>query len=321
MTSPNIEVYLTDSDLREELRKDVLEGFRAKPWSIPPKWFYDTRGSDLFEQITQLPEYYPTRREREILEQRAHEIATMSKATSIVELGSGSSGKTRVLLDAFSSALRRFTAFDVSESALRQASLEIYRDYPKLQVNAVVGDFERHLSKLPAGGEQMIVFLGGTIGNFEPGARAQFLRTLVDQMSDTDGLLLGADLIKDIGRLEAAYNDTAGVTAEFNRNILRVINNVLKADFVPECFEHLAWFDAENVRIEMNLTSGRNQSAHVLDLDLAIDFVPGDRIRTEISTKFSVDSLTDELETAGLCLKELWTDPAGDFALSWSVPG
>jgi L-histidine N-alpha-methyltransferase len=302
------------------LRADVLAGLTATPKALPPKWFYDDRGSELFDAITRLPEYYPTRRERQILRARAGEIAAASGADTLVELGSGTSDKTRLLLDAFARAghLRRFVPFDLSEGTLRAAAERILLDYD-IEVHAIVGDFERHLDRLPRDGRRMIAFLGGTIGNLTPGARHAFLATIADGLSAGDSLLLGTDLVKDPGRLVAAYDDAAGVTADFNRNVLRVIDRELLANFDPEAFEHVAIWDEANEWIEMHLRSARAQTVHVRDLDLSVGFEQGEEMRTEISAKFRRDGVARELDEAGLRLTEWWTDPGGDFALSLSI--
>jgi L-histidine Nalpha-methyltransferase len=316
-----LDVHLTPADLDRALRTDARHGLGTRPRELPPKWFYDQRGSALFEAITRVPEYYPTRREREILLDRVGEIAEASQATTLVELGSGTSEKTRLLL----SALRRlgtlgvFAPFDVSEPTLRRASASILHEYPGLHVHAVVGDFERHLARLPRGGARLIAFLGGTIGNLFPEARAKFLRTLAQQMSATDTLLLGTDLVKDIPRLEAAYNDRQGVTAEFNRNVLSVLNRALGADFVLSHFEHLARYDARQGWIEMLLRSTRAQTVRLPALEMSVDFTEGELLRTEISAKFHPEQVEAELAAAGLRRNAFWTDRRGDFGLSLAI--
>jgi L-histidine Nalpha-methyltransferase len=317
-----LDVHLTSADLDRALRDDVRRGLGIRPRELPPKWFYDERGSALFEAITRLPEYYPTRREREILLARVGEIAEASRATTLVELGSGTSEKTRLLLSALRQrgTLRVFTPFDVSEPTLRWAAASIAREYPGLHVHAVVADFERHLAHLPRGGSRLIAFLGGTIGNFFPEARAHFLRTLAQQMGATDALLLGTDLVKDIPRLEAAYNDRQGVTAEFNRNVLAVLNRSLGADFVLGRFEHVARYDARQGWIEMLLRSTQNQRVQLPALGMRVDFTAGEMLRTEISAKFHPEQVEAELAAAGLRRIAFWTDRRGDFGLSLAVP-
>ncbi len=315
-------VGLGPGDLRADMRREVAEGLLASPKTLPSKYFYDEEGSALFDAITRLPEYYPTRTERGILVARADEIAALSGADTLIELGSGTSEKTRLLLDAFHrrGALRRFVPFDVDETTLRAAAGAVASEYPGVGVHAVVGDFERHLGLLPAGGRRMIAFLGSTIGNLTPEQRAVFLAEIVAGLEPGDTFLLGTDLVKDTGRLEAAYDDAAGVTAAFNRNVLHRLNRELDADFVPEAFEHVARFDTEREWIEMRLRSSADQVVTVGGLGLTVTFGAGEEMRTEISAKFRPDGLAGELTIAGLRPLHLWTDPAGDFALSLSTP-
>jgi len=312
-----VDVHLSGADLSAALAADVRRGLTAHPKQLPPKWFYDDRGSDLFDQITRLPEYYPTRAERSILDARAGEIAVATGADTLVELGSGTSAKTRLLLFALADAgtLERFVPFDVSEQTLRDAAAAVAQEYGVV-VHAVVGDFERHLAEVPTGGRRLVAFLGGTIGNLEPAARARFLAAIADGLGPDDALLLGTDLVKDVARLEAAYDDAAGVTAEFNRNVLRVVNRELDADFVPERFEHVARFDEAEEWIEMRLRATEPMRAHVAALDLDVEFAAGEELRTEISAKFRRERVAAELAAAGLALSRWWTDPPGDFALS-----
>jgi L-histidine Nalpha-methyltransferase len=315
-------VGLGPDDLRAGMLADVARGLSATPKELASKYFYDEEGSALFEAITRLPEYYPTRTERAILEARAGEIAQRSGADTLIELGSGTSEKTRLLLDAFHrrGTLARFVPFDVDESTLRAAADAVAAEYPGVAVHAVVGDFERHLALLPGGGRRMIAFLGSTIGNLTPEQRASFLAEIRANLEPGDTFLLGTDLVKDIGRLEAAYDDAAGVTAAFNRNLLRRLNRELDADFDPARFEHVAVFDTDREWIEMRLRSSAEQVVTVAGLDLTVRFAAGEEMRTEISAKFRSDGLTAELTVAGLRLLDLWTDPAGDFALSLSTP-
>lgn len=317
-----VTVGLGPDDLRRDMRADVTRGLQATPKELPSKYFYDEEGSQLFDAITRLPEYYPTRTERGILVERAGEIAARSGADTLIELGSGTSEKTRLLLDAFASrgALRRFVPFDVDETTLRSAATAVATEYPGVTVHAVVGDFERHLELLPKGGRRVIAFLGSTIGNLTPTRRAVFLAQVVAQLEPGDTFLLGTDLVKDVGRLEAAYDDSAGVTAAFNRNVLHRLNRELDADFVPDHFEHVALFDTEREWIEMRLRSTTDQVVTVAGLDLTVRFAAAEEMRTEISAKFRPDGLTGELTVAGLELLNLWTDPSGDFALSLSTP-
>ncbi len=320
VVEPVIDVHLTAADLRAALRHDVRHGLTSSPRTLPPKWFYDDRGSELFDEITRLPEYYPTECERETLQREAVAIVERSAADTVIELGSGTSDKTRTLLDAFhaSGQLRRFVPFDVSEGILRWAANAMAERYPGLEVHGVVGDFDHHLDCLPSGGRRLVVFLGGTIGNYEPAARAELLARLAAQLSPGDSLLLGTDLVKDPVRLIAAYDDAAGVTAEFNRNVLRVLDRELDADFVPERFAHVAAWDSDAEWIEMRLRSDGDQTVRIGALHLDLRFVDGEEIRTEISAKFRRDDVEAELAAAGLRLAEWWTDDAGDFAVSLS---
>jgi L-histidine Nalpha-methyltransferase len=315
-----VERYLTPDDLDKALRRDVTDGLTAVPKSLPPKWFYDERGSTLFEEITRLPEYYPTRRERAILVERAAEIAAVTGAESLLELGAGSGEKTRLLLDALAGTLHTYVPVDVSGDFLAVATEQLAADYPDLAVHAVVGDYERHLHLLPTGGRRLIAFLGGTIGNMPPAERVGFLGAVRASMTAGDTLLLGADLVKDVDRLVAAYADAHGVTAEFNRNVLHVINRELDADFVPEAYEHIARWDQANEWIEMRLRAAGRQSVSIGQLDLRVDFAAGEEMRTEISAKFRRNGLERELAGAGLALEEWWTDPAGDFSLLLARP-
>ncbi len=216
--------------------------------------------------------------------------------------------------------LRRFVPFDVSESTLRQTARAVQREYPGTDVHAVVGDFEQHLVFVPRGGSRLVAFLGGTIGNLAPEPRAQFLSEVAEGLDDGDAFLLGTDLVKEVPRLQAAYDDSLGVTAEFNRNVLRVLNRELGADFVPEQFDHVALFDTRNEWVEMRLRSSVDQRVTLPGLDLGIEFADGEEMRTEISAKFRREGVEEELAAAGLRLSHWWTDPAGDFALSLSVP-
>jgi L-histidine Nalpha-methyltransferase len=318
-----IDVHLEPGALAAALEHDVRIGLGSTPKTLPPKWFYDDRGSELFDEITRLPEYYPTRTERGILTAHAHDVAELTKADTLVELGSGTSEKTRILLDALAGtgALRRFVPFDVSEQTLRTAAAAVAREYDGIAVHAVVGDFEHHLAELPDDGTRVVAFLGSTIGNLAPGARAEFLADLARSLHPGDSLLLGTDLVKDRARLVAAYDDAAGVTAEFNRNVLRVLNRELGANFDPEAFEHVARFDPATEWVEMRLRASGGQQVRIAALELDVDFADGEEVRTEISAKFRRAGVERELAAAGLELAEWWTDPAGDFAVSLSFAG
>ena len=313
-----VDVFMGPADLESALRADVEAGLRSAPRQVPPKWFYDDHGCDLFDQITRLPEYYPTETERSILHARAGAIAAWSGADTVVELGSGTSDKTRTLLDAFAARgqLRRFIPFEVNESTVRAAAADISHTYPGVAVHAVVGDFTKHLSHIPQEGRRLVAFLGSTIGNFDPAERKQFLSEVADNLRPGDSLLLGTDLVKDVDRLEAAYNDSLGVTAEFNLNVLTVINRELGADFAVDRFEHVAFFDRDEEWIEMRLRSLDAQRERVAALDLDVAFAAGEEIRTEISAKFRREKVESELASAGLRLDHWLTDPNNDFALS-----
>ena len=320
VSGPRIDVHLTADDLRAALRDDVAVGLTSTPKELPPKWFYDERGSELFAEIMRLPEYYPTERERAILRRHATDIAARPVHT-FIELGAGSAEKTRWLLDALSAraGLARYVPFDVSEAFLRSVAAQLAADYPAHDIHGVVGDFERHLEDVPDGRPRLIALMGGTIGNFAPGERKRFLSAVADQLEPGDGFLLGTDLVKDRKRLVAAYDDRAGVTAEFNRNVLHVVNRELRADFVPDRFDHVARWDATNEWIEMRLRSSGRQRVRLRELALDVVFEDGEEMRTEISAKFRREGVEAELAAAGLELAEWWTDDAADFAVSLST--
>jgi L-histidine N-alpha-methyltransferase len=296
----------------------VRAGLTATPKTLPPKYFYDARGSELFDEITRLPEYYLTRAETAILRRHADDIAGLSGCESLVELGSGTSAKTRLLLRALldGGTLREFVPFDVDPTVLTEASEALDAEYPGLRIQPFLGDFERDLGALPPGGRRMIAFLGSTVGNLEPAPRAAFLAQVAAALRPGDTFLLGTDLVKDRERLLRAYDDAAGVTAEFNRNILVVVNRELDADFAVEEFQHVAVWDPVNEWIEMRLRPKRPQRARVGDLGLTVSFAAGEELRTEISAKFRRDKVEAELAAAGLRTLSFWTDPAGDFGLT-----
>ena len=312
-----LDVHLGPDDLAEALRADVMAGLTKRPKELPPRWFYDETGCALFDEITCLDEYYPTRREREILTARAGDIAEATRADTLVELGSGTSEKTRLLLDAFSEAgrLRRFVPFDIAESTLRGAAEAVASEYPGTAVHAVVGDFEHHLPLLPRGGRRMVAFLGSTIGNLLAPSRHKLLTEISDGLEEGDSLLLGCDLVKDPGRLEAAYNDSLGVTAAFNLNVLSVLNREVGAGFDPDRFAHVARYDEGREWVEMCLRSREVQTVPVVDLGIEVDFEEGEEMRTEISAKFRPEGVERELDAAGLELRHFWTDSALDFGL------
>ena len=303
------------------LRDDVVTGLRRTPKTLPPKWFYDVVGSDLFDQITRLPEYYPTRAEAQILREQSAAIAAHSGADTLVELGSGTSEKTRMLLSALrdNGTLRRFVPFDVDAGVLESAGESLQQEYPELEIDAVCGDFEEHLAKIPGGGRRLFVFLGSTIGNLTPRPRAEFLAALADVLEPGDALLLGTDLVKDADRLVRAYDDSAGVTARFNRNVLAVINRELGADFNLDAFSHVARWNVGEERIEMWLRTEFAQRVHIRALDLSVEFGAGEEMLTEVSCKFRPDAVAAELDAAGLRRTHWWTDSAGDFGLSLAV--
>jgi L-histidine Nalpha-methyltransferase len=306
----------------EALRADVRSGLTSPRKSLPPKYFYDERGSELFDQITRLPEYYLTRAEASILAERSAEIAELSQCQSLVELGSGTSAKTRLLLRALldGGRLREFIPFDVDPTVLADASAALAAEYPALRIRPFVGDFEQDLAAIPGGGRRTIAFLGSTIGNLDPPARASFLKQVGAALGPGDTFLLGTDLVKDVTRLLRAYDDAAGVTAEFNRNVLRVVNRDLGADFAVEEFQHVAIWDEVNEWIEMRLRSEREQRVTIRDLGLTVFFADGEDLRTEISAKFRPDKLEEELTAAGLQTIRFWTDSSNDFGLTLAAP-
>ena len=322
MSLSDLAVHLAPETLAAQMAEDVRAGLGSRPRSLPPTYFYDARGSELFDEITRLPEYYPTRAEREILDARVGEIAARTGAETLIELGSGTSEKTRLLLQALRGhgTLTRFVPFDVDPAVLQEASAAVAEEFPGLAVAPVVGDFGRHLGELPSGRRRLLAFLGSTIGNFEPADRTAFLTAVRGTLVEGDHFLLGTDLVKSPERLVAAYDDSHGVTAAFNRNVLAVLNRELDADFDPEAFDHVAVWDAEHEWIEMRLRSRMAQTARVGAVALVVDLDEGEEIRTEVSAKFRPDAVVEELAQAGLRVTDLWTDPAGDFALSLSTP-
>ncbi|MEU4743773.1 L-histidine N(alpha)-methyltransferase [Actinosynnema sp. NPDC023658] len=318
MTEPVLDVHLTAEDAAVALRAEARAGLTARPKWLSPKWFYDAVGSELFEEITRLPEYYPTRAEREILLARAAEIAEITGAHALVELGSGSSEKTRLLLSALREhgTLREFVPLDVSPSALTEAAKAIMAAYPGLRVHGVVGDFTEHLGLLPGAPPRVVAFLGGTIGNLIPEERDKFFASVREVLNPGEWLLLGTDLVKDPDVLVRAYDDAQGVTAEFNRNVLRVIDRELDADFDPEDFEHVALWNAEEEWIEMRLRALRPVKVRVGALSLDVEFAEGEELRTEVSAKFRREGVARELAAAGFESHRWWTDEQGRFALT-----
>jgi len=317
-----IDVHLSPGEVRSQMRADALEGLRAGEKSIPPVWFYDERGSRLFEEITQLPEYYPTRAERALLERHAPAIAELSKADTLVELGAGACDKTRVLLTALqdTGALSRYVPFDVSDEFLRGAATTLSREYDELDIHLVIGDFHQHLAEIPTRGRRMVAFLGGTIGNLNPAQRARFLFDLNCTMSSDDSLLLGTDLVKDPERLVAAYDDAAGVTADFNRNVLHVLNEQLGGDFDPENFRHVAVWNEDQQWIEMRLRAQEATEVSLAGAGITVRFDEGEDLLTEISAKFTPERVERELSEAGFVVEEMWGAEDGEFLLSLSHP-
>ncbi len=318
---PVIDVHLGPGDLDRALRADIHDGLTTQPKELQPKWFYDERGSDLFDQITRLAEYYPTEAEREILLTHADTIIERAGADTIVELGAGTSDKTRALLDAarVDGRLDRFIPFDVSEEFLRSTAATFAQTYPGLRVHGVVGDFDRHLERIPGGGKRLVVLLGGTIGNYQPVPRKEFLRRIVEGMRPGDRFLLGTDLVKEQSRLELAYDDPAGITAEFNKNILQVVNRELDADFDLHRFDHVATWDDHEEWMDLGLRSRVDHDVRVEALDLDVHFAAGEYMRTEVSAKFRIEKFTAELASVGLHVEHWFTDRAADFAVSLSV--
>jgi L-histidine Nalpha-methyltransferase len=305
------------------LGDDVLDGLTRPFKELPPKHFYDAAGAELFDRICELPEYYPTRAERAILSERSGAIAALTGAAELVELGSGTAAKSRLLLSALAGAgtLRRYVPVDVTEGMVRATGAALVKEYPGLEVHGIVGDFERHLEQVPVpAGSRIVAFLGGTIGNFTPGSRRRFLRRLRTLVGGDGALLVGVDLVKDPALVEAAYNDTAGVTAAFNRNVLRVVNRELGADFEPERFEHVAFYDREHEWIEMRLRAQTRMTVEIAELGLTVEFAEHEELRTEISAKFTPRRLAADLGAARLEAVELFTDPDRLFGLVLARP-
>ena len=319
----SVDVRVHESDFRQALRRDAIAGLTAHPKWMTPVWFYDDRGSALYEQITRLPEYYPFRTERDLLRASADEITDVAQAEVLVELGSGTSEKTRLLLEAMKRSrhgLAGYVPFDVSEATLRSAAATTAAQF-EVGVHAIAGDFHRHLDAIPdVGVPRLVAFLGSTIGNFDRHERRRFLRDVAGVLTHDDRFLLATDLVKPVERLIAAYDDPAGVTAEFNRNLLRVLNRELGADFSPSQFDHVARWNAEDSCVEMRLSAQQAMGVDVQALDLRIGFAEGEEIRTEISTKFTPEQVTDELAVAGMAVVASWTDPAGDYLLTLARP-
>jgi L-histidine N-alpha-methyltransferase len=320
-TALTVDVRLAPGDRRDALERDVRDGLSKPQKTLPPVWFYDDRGSELFDEITRLPEYYLTRAERSILAPKAPEIVAAAGADTLVELGSGTSEKTRLLLDAMlaNDTLTRFIPFDVSEETLRSAAHDIAGAYG-IDVCAVVGDFHNHLDAIPRVGRRLVAFLGSTIGNLTPKQRRRFFVDLDCNMGFEDRLLLGTDLVKPVARLLAAYDDARGVTAAFNRNVLAVLNAELDADFDLDAFEHVARWNKSERWIEMRLRARTAQYVTIRALDMKVTFEAGETLLTEISSKFTRGQVEDELWEAGFVVEQTWTDPEGDFLLTLARP-
>lgn len=320
---PNVDIVLPPDGAATALVDDVRRCLGTMPRRLPPRWLYDEHGSRLFDRITRLPEYYPTDREREILRAGAADIARRSQASTLVELGSGTSDKTRVLLDAFTArgGLQRFVPVDVSAEILAEAAQRLSQEYPGLQVSAVVGDFTLHLGHLPKGGPRMVAFLGGTIGNFYVEERAAFLGALADHLDPGDTLLLGTDLVKPLDRLVAAYDDPGGVTSEFVKNVLVVVNRELGADFDVSAFSYIPLWDARMSRMDLRLRAEMPQRVRIPRADLTIDLAAGEEIQVEVSTKFRLDGVAAELTMAGFAVVEQYVDDQQDYALTLARRG
>jgi L-histidine N-alpha-methyltransferase len=317
-----IDIHLSPDEVRQRMRADALSGLRADTKSIPPVWFYDERGSQLFEEITRLPEYYPTRAERRLLETYAPTIAEISKADTLVELGAGACDKTRVLLSALQQfgTLAKYVPFDVSDEFLRDAASSLSGEYDGLQVHLVIGDFSEHLAKIPTDGRRMVAFLGGTIGNLDPARRSRFLFDLNCSMSSDDSLLLGADLVKDRRRLVAAYDDAAGVTAAFNKNVLHVLNAQLGGNFDPDLFSHVALWNEDEQWIEMRLQAEEAAEVTLETAGISVNLAKGEEILTEISAKFTPARIEEELSVAGFVIDGMWGAEEGEFLLTLAHP-
>ncbi|MFN8150635.1 MAG: L-histidine N(alpha)-methyltransferase [Solirubrobacterales bacterium] len=317
-----ISVDLPEDGALAGMAEVVREGLSCPFKEIPPKYFYDERGSELYERITELPEYYPYRCEREILDARATEIVAAAEPSTLIELGSGAAAKSRVLLDAMRDAgtLETYVPVDISEEITRRAAAELVDEYPGLDVRGIVCDYETHLERVPRPEGALIAFLGGTIGNFRPAARRSFLARIATLMYPGDRFLLGTDLVKDRAIVEAAYNDSAGVTAEFNKNVLTVLNRELGADFDLDAFEHVAFWDPENEWIDIRLRALSEQLVDLTGLDMRAHFARNEEMRTEISTKFTRERIESSYADAGLELLEWWLDAEGLYALSLARP-
>ncbi len=314
---PTFENHLEEGWARRALVEDVRHGLARPPFRLTPRWLYDERGSELFDRITRLPEYYLTEAEREVLRREADHIAELTGADTLVELGSGTSDKTHTLLRAFTAGdqLRRFVPFDVSEETLRDAARRVAERYPGVHVHGIVGDFTTHLAHIPTDGTPLVAFLGSTIGNLYEEERQAFLAMLGDRLAGGGWFLVGVDLVKPVERLTPAYDDSRGVTAQFTRNVLRVINRELAADFDIESFDHVAIWDPSLERIDIRLRAIGDHHVRIPGADLEVDLYDGAEIHVEVSTKFRISRIAADLERAGFAVRNVWTDRRGDFAV------
>ncbi|HET8577379.1 MAG TPA: L-histidine N(alpha)-methyltransferase [Methylomirabilota bacterium] len=317
-----LDVHADEARFVARMAEDIRRGLTARPRQLPPKYFYDEVGSVLFERITGLPEYYLTRAEDAILCDIAPDLVHRLAPRDLVELGPGSCRKVRWLLEALGDGHGvRYVAMDVGREGLAQAVGALAEEYPRMHLHGVVADFERHLGCLPPPiGRRLVLFLGSTIGNFDPPARRALLAQVRRLLGPDGRFLLGVDLVKDRRVLEAAYDDAAGVTREFNRNILRVVNRAVDGDFVPEAWRHHSFYSVEASRIEMHLLAAAPQRVHLRALDLVLDFETGDRIWTESSYKFTRESVAAMLSESGLALEGWHTDPEGRFGVAIACP-
>ena len=323
MTSLQLDRYLPPDLLKNALRADAREGLTGAPKRIPSKWLFDSKGSELWGKITQLPEYYPFRAERDILQTVADEIAATTQASSVIELGSGFADKIIILLHALRRAgtIRTYTSIDISELSLMAAGSRLIAEYPDLSVRAVLADFETQaevIAKYDYPSPRLVLFLGGTIGQFTPAQRAEFLRKLHSVFRQDDMLLLGVDLVKDPAELMLAYDDPAGVSTAFNKNLLAVLNAQVGADFDLDTFDYIVTWDDEAERLAMWEESRIDQAVRLSEIDLSVKLAAGERIWTAISTKFRRDGIEAELDHAGFSPQRWWTDPDGRYALSLS---
>lgn len=321
VSEPTFEVHLESGWAEQALVDDVRHGLGRRPYRLPPRWLYDDRGSQLFDQITRLAAYYPTEAERSILQRESATIAELTRADTIVELGSGTSDKTHTLLRAFRDAgvIRRFVPFDVSETTLRDAAAELCATYPGLDVHGIVGDFTMHLGHLPTDGVPLVAFLGSTIGNLYAEERSAFLGALAERLPAGGWLLLGVDLVKPVERLVAAYDDDHGVTEEFTTNLLHVLNRELGADFDVESFEYAPMWDPRHRRMDLRLRVTGDQLVRLPGADLQLELHDGEELQVEVSTKFDLSTITAEVQAAGFTPRQAWTDDGGDVALLLAV--